>query len=469
MTIESGVLIPLLIGSAFGAVIGAVAFRFLVAGPGQARLASWVERLLDPSSGPRSAPPSGGRLPTAVERLAARLQAVEKLATTDQLTGVLNRQASLRHLAGELERSIRYDTPVTVGLADIDHFKRVNDTYGHAAGDVVLRHVAQLISSDVRSTDAVGRYGGEEFLIVLAQTDIEEAAVAAEKLRRLVGRTPVTLPDGDEITVTLSIGIAAGTGQGLRLDTITRDADTALYAAKSLGRDQVYLFKMLDEQRSIHRSPIASAARDEAVAVGRLAAEAAEDRLAEILAPREGWSGKPSQLIAELSVRLGTSLGLPDGELRRIRTASLLHDVGKIAIPAELLSKPHELSSSEWRSVMEHPKVGQIILEQAGAMRDAATIALHHHEWFNGQGYPHGLAGADIPIGARIVAIADAYEAMTSERPYKDALTHEEALAELRRCAGTQFDPDLVEEFIAQIAFGAAPDAWMTRATGTDG
>jgi diguanylate cyclase (GGDEF)-like protein len=452
-----------------GAGGGILAFRAAVTTPRAARQADYVEGLLRRPPTGHLRPTGKGRLPTALERLATHLATVERIATTDQLTGVLNRQASLQRLASELDRSSRYGNSVTVALADIDHFKRVNDTYGHAAGDVVLRHVAQLIQADVRTNDTVGRYGGEEFLLVLPETDVEGAFMAAEKLRRLVGRTPVTLPDGEELAVTISIGVAAGAGQGLRLDTITRDADTALYAAKSLGRDQVYLFKELDDERSIHRSPITSSARDEAVAVGRLAAEAAEDRLTEILSPRDGWSGKPSQLIAELSVRLATALGLPEGEIRRIRTASLLHDVGKIAIPVELLSKPSELSSTEWRSVMEHPKVGQIVLEQAGAMRDAATIALHHHEWFNGQGYPHGLAGADIPVGARIVSIADAYEAMVSSRPYKTAKTHDEALTELRRCAGTQFDPDLVEVFVAQMSDATAVDRWSMHATGTDG
>jgi diguanylate cyclase (GGDEF)-like protein len=458
MQIEPSLMAPLVISFIVGGAVGSVLFRFVVVAPRLARLTAYAEALLQPPPSGPVRPAGSDRLADALQRLGARLAAVETLATTDQLTGVLNRQASLRRLAAELERSSRYGSPLMVGLADIDHFKRVNDTYGHAAGDIVLRHVAQLIRGDLRSGDTVGRYGGEEFLIVLPETDVDSAAAAADKLRRLVGRTPVALPDGEQLAVTISIGVAAGSGQGLRLDTITRDADTALYAAKSLGRDQVYLFKELDDERTIHRSPITMSARDEAVAVGRLAAEAAEDRLTEILSPRNGWSGKPSQLIADLSIRLASAVGLPEGEIRRIRTASLLHDVGKIAIPEELLSKPRELSSSEWRSIMEHPKVGQIVLEQAGAMRDAATIALHHHEWYNGSGYPHGLAGTDIPLGARIVAIADAYEAMISSRPYKGPKTHVEALAELRRCAGTQFDPELVEVFVSQIADTIAPD-----------
>jgi HD-GYP domain-containing protein (c-di-GMP phosphodiesterase class II) len=224
-----------------------------------------------------------------------------------------------------------------------------------------------------------------------------------------------------------------------------------LYAAKSLGRDQVYVFRALDDERVVRRASLTAQARDAAVDIGRQAAMAAQEHLVEVLSPRPTWAGRPSDLIAELAVHLAIDLGLSENETMRIRTASLLHDVGKVAIPEPMLSKPAELSDTEWRSVMEHPRIGQIVLEQAGAMRDASTIALHHHEWFNGQGYPHGLAGADIPLGARIVAIADAYEAMTSWRPYKRTRTHDEALDELRRCAGTQFDPQLVALFVASF------------------
>ena len=152
-------------------------------------------------------------------------------------------------------------------------------------------------------------------------------------------------------------------------------------------------------------------------------------------------------MIANAAMELGRALGLPDREIERIRVASLLHDLGKLAIPDEILTKPGELDEPEWRVVAEHPKIGQVVLEQAGALRDAATIVLHHHEWFDGRGYPFGLAGQEIPIGARIVAIADAYEAMVSGRPYRNAITHGQAMAELRRHGGIQFDPELVGLF----------------------
>ena len=163
-------------------------------------------------------------------------------------------------------------------------------------------------------------------------------------------------------------------------------------------------------------------------------------------------------MIAEASVALGRAVDLPSGELDRIRTASLLHDLGKLAIPEDILARPGDLAISEWRVVTEHPKIGQVVLEQAGALRDAATIVLHHHEWYDGRGYPHGLAGGDIPIGARIVSIVDAYEAMISGRPYRAAISHEAALEELRRQSGVQFDPDLVEVFVALFSTGLPSD-----------
>jgi HD-GYP domain-containing protein (c-di-GMP phosphodiesterase class II) len=172
------------------------------------------------------------------------------------------------------------------------------------------------------------------------------------------------------------------------------------------------------------------------------------------LSERSGWAGGASQLIADLSAELGRAVGLPDGDIERIRTASLLHDLGKLAIPDEILSKPGPLSPTEWRTIVEHPKIGQVVLEQAGAIRDAAAIVLHHHEWFDGRGYPHGLAGAEIPIGSRIVAIADAYEAMISDRPYSAAMSHADAVGELERQRGTQFDPDLVDTFINLVGDG---------------
>jgi diguanylate cyclase (GGDEF)-like protein len=432
------------------ALAGAAGYAFLVRRRETDRIVRLTAQLAaDPSllRNPERINVRDRRLRLAFERLAERLAETWTLATVDKLTEVLNRQAVLSRLEEELDRAGRYGRQLSIVLVDLDHFKRLNDSYGHMAGDRVLNSVARGLRDNVRSVDVVGRYGGEEFMIVLPETDPDSAASLAEKLRRLVGAQVVELAEGDRVAVTLSAGVAGGLGAHLRLDALVRDADAALYSAKALGRDQVYVFHEVEDDGPIRRAAIAPAAREAALEVGRAALGAATESLTSALADRAPWAGRPSSLIAEASVAMARAAGLPGREVERIRVASLLHDLGKLAIPDEILAKPGELAEPEWRVVAEHPKIGQVVLEQAGALRDAATIVLHHHEWYDGRGYPHGLRGEDIPIGARIVAVVDAYEAMVAGRPYRAAVDHEAAIAELRRHAGIQFDPVLVEQF----------------------
>jgi HD-GYP domain-containing protein (c-di-GMP phosphodiesterase class II) len=184
-----------------------------------------------------------------------------------------------------------------------------------------------------------------------------------------------------------------------------------------------------------------------AAQVGKIAREAAQAALTSLIAPLPHYRGQPSALIASIAVRMANQLDLPEAEVERLRVASLLHDVGKVAVPEEILEKPSALTSAEWRSVVQHPRIGQVIIEQATAFKDAIPIILHHHERYSGHGYPFGLRANDIPLGARIVAVTDAYDAMTHDRPYKAAVSHDMAVMELRRHAGTQFDPELVSLF----------------------
>jgi HD-GYP domain-containing protein (c-di-GMP phosphodiesterase class II) len=235
-------------------------------------------------------------------------------------------------------------------------------------------------------------------------------------------------------------------------------ADAAMYAAKSLGRNRTYRYRELDEEAPVRRAPITASRREQATALGQWASDTATQALASVLAPQPHHRGRPSDMIASLATGMGLELGLSREEIQRIRIAALLHDLGKIAVPDEILDKPATLSDAEWQAIGEHPRVGQVILEQASSLREAIPVVLHHHERFNGGGYPHGLRGNEIPIGARIVAVADAYHAMVHDRPYKAALTHEEALLELRRHAGTQFDPAVVDVFCTMYADGVPPD-----------
>jgi len=387
------------------------------------------------------------RLARAVNDIATALVDTHDRATYDRLTGVANRQSLLAALFAEVERAGRYGRPLSVAFVDIDHFKAVNDTYGHAVGDIVLRGVAQTISANLRASDMIGRYGGEEFMLILTETDVEEGAVLTEKLRTLVGRQRFAIEGAPEIAVTISIGIAGGIGNKLRMDNLVRDADAAMYSAKSLGRNQTYVFAEPDDDARVPRAPISAAGRARAVEIGQRARDAATAALASVLAPMPHYRGQPSALIASIVTTLGRQLQLSETEIDRLRVAALLHDVGKVAVPEEILDKPTALTSSEWRTVVQHPRIGQVILEQAAALKDAVPIILHHHERYAGHGYPFGLRANEIPLGARIVAIADAYDAMTNDRPYKRAISHELAIAELRRHAGTQFDPELVELF----------------------
>jgi diguanylate cyclase (GGDEF)-like protein len=438
-----------------GALLGTAGFAFTVVRRQTRRTAELLDLLASATDARHLAGAKGiedPRLRSSFGQLAERLTEAWTLATVDHLTGVMNRQSVLAELEKEITRAARYGHQLSVVMVDIDHFKRLNDSHGHAAGDVMLRQIADVLRTNLRTIDSVGRYGGEEFLIVLPETDVDAAASLAEKLRRMVGRHEITLEDGFRAAATLSAGVAGGFGGHLQVESLVRDADNAMYSAKALGRDQVYVFHELEDNGLVRRAAIAPSARNHAIEVGRAAFGAATDSLTAALDARPGWAGKPSTMIAGAAVELATGLGLPESEIERIRVASLLHDLGKLAIPEEILTKPGELNDPEWRIVSEHPKIGQVILEQAGALRDAATIVLHHHEWFDGRGYPHGLAGEEIPVGARIVAIADAYEAMVAGRPYRDAISHEAAIKELRRHGGLQFDPHLVEAFAELFA-----------------
>ncbi len=398
-----------------------------------------------------SVPSDGGgleaRLAAAINGISTALADTHDRATVDRLTGVVNRQALTAALFAEVERASRYERPLCVAFVDIDHFKAVNDTYGHASGDVVLRGVAQTLAENLRASDLIGRYGGEEFMLILTETNVEEGAELSEKLRKLVERCRFIVDGNANLSVTISIGIVGGSGQQLRMENLVRDADAAMYSAKSLGRNQTYIFEEPDEDARVPRAPISDLGRARAMELGMRARDAATDTLTSFIAPLPHYRGQPSALIAAIVVDMARQLQLPDAEVDRIKIAALLHDVGKVAVPDEILDKPAPLTSAEWRTVVQHPRIGQVILEYAAALKEAVPIILHHHERFAGHGYPYGLRANEIPLGARIVAIADAYDAMTHDRPYKPAISHEAAIVELKSNAGTQFDPELVTLF----------------------
>ena len=425
------------------------------------RIAGALERTLETDEPIRlreGGIPAERRLARAFNTAAGAFLQTEARATHDRLTGVPNRETLLAILASEVERSARHEKPLSVAFIDIDRFKPINDTYGHNSGDAVLRQIAGVVADSIRASDTFGRYGGEEFMLILPETTPEDAVGLAEELRSLVMQHPLHIAGDQAVKATISIGVAGGRGSQLQIDMLVDRADAAMYAAKSLGRNRTYLFRELDEGAPVPRAPISAERRAQATAIGQWASDTATQALASVLAPQPDHRGRPSDMIASLATGIALEMGLPREEIERIRIASLPHDLGKIAIPDEILDKPSTLTDPEWQAIGEHPRIGQVILEQASSLREAIPVVLHHHERFNGGGYPHGLKGSEIPLGARIVAVADAYHAMVHDRPYSAALTHEQAIQELSLNAGTQFDPNVVEVFCTVYADAVPPD-----------
>ena len=458
---ERGTLVIVLAISAVAGMTTMALFAWSYIGWRFNRIAIALERTLEtdePTLLREGGIPAERRLARAFNAASGAFLQTEARATHDRLTGIANRETLLATLAAEIERASRHYKPLSVAFIDIDRFKPINDTYGHNSGDAVLRQVARLVADAIRASDTFGRYGGEEFMLILPETPAEQAVAVAEELRKLVMQEPLRIADGQSIKATISIGIAGGRGSELQLDMLVDRADAAMYAAKSLGRNRTYLFRELDEAAPVRRAPISAERRAAATAIGQWASDTATQALASVLAPQPHHRGRPSDMIAALATGIGLEMGLPAEEIERIRIAALLHDLGKIAISEHILDKPTTLSDAEWQAIGEHPRIGQVILEQASNLREAIPVVLHHHERFNGGGYPHGLRGSEIPLGARIVAVADAYHAMVHDRPYKQALSHEEALDEIRRHSGTQFDPDVVEVFCAIYAQVVPPD-----------
>ena len=398
------------------------------------------------------------RLARAFNAASGAFVQVEARAAHDRLTGIANRETLLTTLNSEIERATRHHKWLSVAFIDIDRFKPINDTYGHHSGDAVLRDIAGLIRDNIRASDLFGRYGGEEFMLILPETNPEDATVLAEHLRGLVMEHPMQVAQQQPLRVTISIGVAGDVGSQLQADRLVDQADAAMYAAKSLGRNRTYRYRAVDDNAPVRRAPISAERRAAATAIGQWASDTAAEALASVLAPQPHHRGQPSDMIASLATGIALELGLPQEEIERIRIASLLHDLGKLAVPTEILDKPTTLSDLDWQAIGEHPRIGQVILEQASSLREAVPVVLHHHEHFNGSGYPHGLHGQEIPLGARIVAVADAYHAMIHDRPYKTARDHESALRELRTNAGTQFDPEIVNLFCELFAAGVPAD-----------
>ena len=353
-----------------------------------------------------------------------------RLALTDPLTGLGNHRHFHERLQHDLDKAQEEGFALTLVLLDIDNFKQINDRYGHPTGDKVLAQVAARL----RQGGEAFRLGGDEFALLLARRDEHEGLSIARSIIERMSETEVEVGE----VLNMSAGVATYPQHGVERSELVRVADSALYLAKDQGKNTVRVYRPdvieLAELRRLAEGPDRAA---------RLRAAAS---LAHAVDARDAYTGSHSYMVGELAARVAKRMGLDSESIELTRLAGSLHDLGKLAIPEEILRKPGPLNEAERLVLERHPQIGYRMLDSLG-VEPVATWVLHHHERWDGHGYPEQKAGDDIPLGARILFVADAYDAMTTDRVYRGRLSHDRAIAELERCAGTQFDPDVVAAF----------------------
>ena len=358
-----------------------------------------------------------------------------RLALTDPLSGLGNHRSFQERLKHELLRAEDEDEPFTLCMIDVDDFKRINDLYGHPAGD----HVLARVGSRLRQNGEAFRLGGDEFALLLPGVTADEALSTASSVLSRIG----SLELADVGSVTASAGVAGFPHQAFDRDELIRLADSALYWAKEHGKNRVHVYRPdvveLAELRRLAHGP------------DRAARFRAAASLAKAVDARDTYTGSHSTRVAELAAWIAHRLGLDQEQIELTRLAGSLHDLGKLAIPEEILRKPGPLTDPERLVLQRHPEIGHRMLESLG-VDPVAEWVLHHHERWDGTGYPERLSGEEIPLGARIIFVADAYDAMTSDRAYRGRLTPREAIEELERCSGTQFDPAIVAAFARELS-----------------
>lgn len=425
---------------------------------------------------------------------ALTLQKAQEQAITDGLTGVKTHRYLMEALSAEWKRATRAGRYFSIVLIDLDRFKFVNDFYGHLEGDLVLHRVGQILEQNCRRSDVVARYGGDEFVILMPETNAAQAVQIAEKLRPAICEDPLLR----EKTISASFGIASFPLHGSTPQELIQVADASMYISKHEGgnivstadhcdaaeskkwkRDVLEAYLGVTLKRLFATGPEAFneiRQRLHQFAASLSFADTEGDRatpeyseteplfaeippalidtvtsLALAIDSKDHYTQGHSQKVAAYAALIADALGLKDDEIGEIRLGALLHDIGKVGIPEEILGKRGPLNPDEWEKMKEHVLYGDRMLEPLHTISRIRRMVCHHHEMYDGSGYPQGLAGDKIPIGSRIIAIADAYDTITSERIYKKARTPADAFDELERCAGSQFDPELVRVFIQAI------------------
>lgn len=333
------------------------------------------------------------------------------LSYHDQITGLYNR----RFYEEELKRlDIKRNIPITLVMADVNGLKLINDSFGHALGDELLAKVADVIKKGCRGDDVIARLGGDEFVIILTKTDFAQAEQIIKRINNLASKEKV-----GAVEISISFGYETKNNEEENINEIFKNAENGMYRHK------------LYESTRIRNKTI--------------------DIIINTLYEKSYREMLHSKRVSKICEAIAIKMNFNEYSVNQIRIAGLMHDIGKMGIDEKILNKQRKLNSYEWKEIRRHPEVGYRILSSSNEFSEIAEYVLKHHERWNGKGYPGGFRGEEIPLQARIIAVADAYDAMTSNRPYRKALRVEDAMAEINRCSGTQFDPDIVKVFVNMI------------------
>ena len=390
--------------------------------------------------------------------LEVSLHEQQRMVNTDELTGLHNRRFADRRLHERTEADGDGTPELGVLVLDLDHFKEINDAHGHPVGDEVLRLAAARLADASRAGDVVARYGGEEFLVILRDLPRDGLLNVAERFRASIAEEPFDAGADQPIVVTTSVGAASMPADAATMTDLLRIADRALYTAKSMGRNRVQVGPHGDEG-----------------GIDALVERGSVLNFVQSLVDRLDTSSSGvdhSREVARLAGLVADELGLGGAERWRACAAARLHDIGKLCVPPEVLAAPGPLDLRQWELVRRHPDVGADILALAPGLQDIAEVVRQHHERHDGTGYPSGIAGDALCIEARVVSVCDAWSAMRVDRPYRGARDEAEAIAELRRAAGSQFDPLVVDAFLRIIDTASGPRTpgnaheLLTRASG---
>lgn len=368
------------------------------------------------------------------------IRKLEGLANEDGLTGLYNHRFFYDALGEIMKISEKENSLVSMMLLDIDYFKIYNDLNGHQKGDEVLRTIGFILKNSFRKGDVVARYGGEEFAIILPNTSEAEAVKLAEKLRSKIEKTyfigEENQPNGN---VTVSIGISIYPDKAKNAIELFKSADDALYRAKFFDKNRVESYTSILDELKIDTE-------DEHIDI-----ITSIKTLISVINAKDKYTYGHVERVVIYSRLLADKLELNEKNKKELIYGAYMHDIGKINIPKEILNKNMPLTPEEWEIMKQHSVNGVEIIKSVESLKEIAPLILHHHERYDGKGYPDNLKGNDIPYLVRMLTVVDCFDAMTSCRPYNKRKTYQEAIDEIKRCSGTQFDKDIVDSFIEAI------------------